>query len=220
MASAFDTARDALKRLPGAGFRSAERMALHLLVEHPEELAKLLTALSDAALKITRCACCGNLAERGNGENSENAKNGGPAESAENCAPLCKICANEERSRARVCVVEHIPDLMAIERSGTFDGRYHVLHGRLSPLHGIGPAQLNFASLEKRLAAEPIEEIILALSNDVEGEATSHFLREELGAKFPALKITRIGFGLPSGGALNFADPATLRSALASRRDF
>ena len=219
MAAAFEAARDALKRLPGAGFRSAERMALHLLVEHPEELPKLLSALGDAALRITRCACCGNLAERAPEAAAESVP-AGSAKSAENCAPLCKICANDERSRTRVCVVEHIPDLMAIERSGTFDGRYHVLHGRLSPLHGIGPEQLNFSSLEKRLAAEPIEEIILALSNDVEGEATSHFLREELGAKFPALKITRIGFGLPSGGTLNFADPATLRAALASRRDF
>lgn len=210
MASAFETARDALKRLPGAGFRSAERMALHLLVEHPEDLTQLLTALGNAAARISRCRCCGNLAERDLNESGGNEADG----------PLCAICSNERRGRTRVCVVEHIPDLMAIERTGTFDGRYHVLHGRLSPLHGIGPDALNIASLEKRCAEEPIEELILALSNDIEGEATCHFLREELGAKFPTLKFTRIGFGLPSGSALNFADAATLRSALASRRDF
>jgi recombination protein RecR len=109
---------------------------------------------------------------------------------------------------------------MAIERTGTFRGRFHVLHGRLSPIRGIGPENLNFAALEKRLSSGEVSELILALSNDIEGEATCHYLREEFSAKFPDVKITRIGFGLPSGGALNFADPATLRSALDSRRDF
>lgn len=197
--SAFDAARDALKKLPGVGYRSAERMALHLLVEHPEELAKLLDTLSKASSCISRCSACGNIAEGGD---------------------LCPVCADERRERERVCVVEHVPDLMAIERTGTFRGRFHVLHGRLSPIRGIGPENLNFASLEKRLFSGEISELILALSNDIEGEATCHYIREEFSAKFPNVKITRIGFGLPSGGSLNFADPATLRSALDSRRDF
>lgn len=197
--SAFEDARDALKKLPGVGYRSAERMALHLLVEQPADLVRLVTALSQAAERISRCAYCGNLAEG---------------------TDLCVICADERRERSRVCVVEHIPDLMAIERTGTFRGSYHVLHGRLSPIRGVSPEHLNFAELEKRLASGEITELILALSNDIEGEATCHYIREEFGARFPAVKITRIGFGLPSGGALNFADPATLRSALDSRRDF
>ncbi len=197
--SAFDTARDALKRLPGVGYRSAERMALHLLVEHPEELPRLLDVLRYASDHISRCECCGNIAE-------------GDA--------LCPICTDLRRDRGRVCVVEQVPDLMAIERAGTFRGIFHVLHGRLSPIRGIGPENLNFRALKERISSGNIEELILALSNDIEGEATCHYIREEFGAEFPTVKITRIGFGLPSGGALNFADPATLRSALDSRRDF
>lgn len=197
--SAFDAARDALKKLPGVGFRSAERMALHLLVEHPENLPVLLRTLSRAAEHISRCCCCGNIAE----DNS-----------------VCAICADGRRERGRICVVEQVPDLMAIERTGTFRGTFHVLHGRLSPIRGIGPDSLNFSSLKNRLAANDVEELILALSNDIEGEATCHYIREEYGKQFPQIKITRIGFGLPSGGALNFADSATLRSALDSRRNF
>lgn len=197
--SAFDDARDALKKLPGVGYRSAERMALHLLVEHPEDLLRLLDALGAARERVSRCPCCGNVAEGGG---------------------LCPVCADPRRDGLRVCVVEHVPDAAAIERAGTFRGRFHILHGRLSPIRGIGPEDLNFPALEKRLAEEPAEELILALSNDIEGEATCHYIREEFGARFPNMKITRIGFGLPSGGALNFADPATLRSALDSRRDF
>ena len=197
--SAFDDARDALKKLPGVGYRSAERMALHLLVERPDDLVRLVTALSAAAQRISRCSRCGNVAEGGD---------------------LCPVCADERRERSRVCVVEHVPDLMAIERTGTFRGAYHVLHGRLSPIRGISPENLNFAPLGERLAAGEISELILALSNDIEGEATCHYIREEFGTRFPGVRITRIGFGLPSGGALNFADPATLRSALESRRAF
>lgn len=197
--SLFDEARAALKRLPGLGFRSAERIALHLLVEHPENLPALLTVLAEAAQKITRCRKCGNLAE-------------GDA--------LCPVCADERRDTARVCVVEQVPDLMAIERAGTYSGSYHVLHGRLSPIRGVGPEQLNFAALEARLAEGGIEEIILALANDIEGEATCHYIREMMQKSFPQVKVSRIGFGLPSGATLNYTDPATLKNALESRRSF
>ncbi|MCD8284536.1 MAG: recombination mediator RecR [Opitutae bacterium] len=197
--SAFEDARDELKKLPGIGFRSAERIALHLLVEHPEALAALLTTLADASQKISRCEICGNIAERGS---------------------LCTVCGNDRRDAARICVVEHVPDLMAIERAGTFGGTYHVLHGRLSPIRGITPQDLNFESLRKRVAGGNVEEIILALSNDIEGEATCHYIRETLLGSVANLKISRIGFGLPSGAILNFADPATLKSALESRREF
>ena len=197
--SAFDNARNELKSLPGLGFRSAERIALHLLVERPDAMPRLLTALAEAARTITRCPVCGNISEHEN---------------------VCSICGDERRDVAHVCVVEHVPDLMAIERAGTFRGVYHVLHGRLSPIRGIGAEQLNFSSLEARVSAGTVEEIILALSNDIEGEATCHFIRKTLSEKFPLLKISRIGFGLPSGGTLNYADPATLKNALDARRVF
>lgn len=199
MFPAFENARHELKKLPGLGFRSAERIALHLLLEQPDALPPLLVALAEAAQTIARCPNCGNIAEQGR---------------------VCNICANERRDRRHVCVVEHVPDLMAIERAGTFGGAYHVLHGRLSPIRGIGPEQLNFATLEARVAAGDVEEIILALSNDIEGEATCHFVRQTILQKFPDVCVSRIGFGLPSGGALNYADPATLQNALDSRRSY
>lgn len=197
--SLFDEARNALKTLPGLGFRSAERIALHLLVEHPESLPHLLTTLAEAAQKITRCRRCGNLAE---GDS------------------LCPVCADERRDAGRLCIVEQVPDLMAIERAGAYSGLYHVLHGRLSPIRGIRPEHLNFDTLEKRLAEGRVEEIILALANDIEGEATCHYIRETLLKAFPQVKISRIGFGLPSGATLNYTDSATLKNALDSRRSF
>jgi len=197
MTPAFEKLQKHLKQLPGLGFRSSERIALHLLVEKPERLPELVAALEAAAQSVHRCARCGNLAE---GE-------------------LCAICADEKRDRSAVCIVEHVPDLVAIERSGAFRGTYHVLHGKLSPMHGIGPDDLNFAALRARIEAGEIAELILALPNDVEGEATCHFITEHLLAG-QTVKTTRIGFGLPSGGGVLYADSVTLRSALEGRRDY
>jgi recombination protein RecR len=198
MTPAFEKLQKQLKQLPGLGYRSAERIALHLLVEKPEQLPVLVAALEEAARSVRRCARCGNLAE---GE-------------------LCPICADERRDDAVVCVVEHVPDLVAIERSGAYRGKYHVLHGKLSPIHGIGPEQLNFAALFSRMAAGAVSELILALSNDVEGEATCHYLTERLAVEGRAVKVTRIGFGLPSGGGVLYADSVTLKSALEGRRTY
>ena len=197
MTPAFDKVRQLLKQLPGLGHRSAERIALHLLVERPARLAPVLEALQAAAAAVRRCARCGSLAE----------------------AEQCEVCANPKREPGALCVVEQVPDLMAIERSGAYRGTYHVLHGRLSPINGVGPADLNLAALERRLRDEPIEEVVLALGNDIEGEATCHYIREAIQGIRPSIKVSRIGFGLPSGSGLTFADPATLRSALESRRD-
>lgn len=199
MTPAFEKLQKHLKQLPGLGYRSAERIALNLLVEKPGRLPALVAALEEAARAVHRCARCGNLAE---GE-------------------LCAICADEKRDRSVVCVVEHVPDLVALERSGAYRGSYHVLHGKLSPIQGVGPDDLNLASLRARLAAGEADELILALSNDVEGEATCHYLTEH----FPAsagrvVKITRIGFGLPSGGGVLYADSVTLKSALEGRRAY
>lgn len=190
-----------MKRLPGVGYRSAERMALHLLVEKPERRAELVAALEEAGRAVRRCERCGNLAEGG----------------------LCAVCGDERRDRAVVCVVEQVPDLVAMERSGAYRGVYHVLHGRLSPINGVGPEELNWGALRARLEAGEVRELILALGNDVEGEATCHFITRHLadgGGAGAAVKVSRIGFGLPSGGGVLYADAVTLKSALEGRREY
>ncbi len=197
MTPALEHLQKQLKQLPGIGYRSAERLALHLLVEQPQKLPELVRALQAAAGAVHRCTACGNLAEE----------------------TLCAVCADERRTAGQVCVVENVPDLAAIERSGAYRGRYHVLHGRLSPIRGVGPEQLYLGPLLARLAAGEVEELILALSNDVEGEATCHYLTERL-PPGGAVKVTRIGFGLPSGGGVLYADAVTLRSALEGRRTY
>ena len=198
MTPAFEKLQKHLKQLPGLGYRSSERIALHLLVEKPAELAALVTALEEAARAVRRCARCGNLAETDH----------------------CAVCVDVRRDRAVVCVVEHVPDLVAIERSGAYRGSYHVLHGKLSPIDGVGPDELNLASLRARVESGEVVELILALSNDVEGEATCHYLTEHLPAMAVerSLNVTRIGFGLPSGGGVLYADSVTLKSALEARR--
>lgn len=218
MTPAFEQLQQALKRLPGVGYRSAERMALHLLVEKPARLRDLVTALETAAGAVRRCERCGNLAE---GER-------------------CAVCSDARRDASVVCVVEHVPDLVAMERSGAYRGVYHVLHGRLSPINGVGPAELNWDALCARLASGEVRELILALGNDVEGEATCHFITRHVADDFSAttqlsaeaeshadlasreagVKVSRIGFGLPSGGGVLYADAVTLKSALEGRRDY
>lgn len=196
MTPAFEALQKQLKQLPGLGYRSAERIALHLLVERPARLPELVSALNAAATSVGRCETCGNLAEGGQ----------------------CSVCADSKRDAGVVCVVETVPDLVAIERSGAYRGRYHVLHGKLSPIHGIGPGDLNLASLIARMQSGAIRELILALSNDIEGEATCHFLMERVPPE--GMTASRIGFGLPSGAGVLYADPVTLKSALESRRAF
>ena len=124
-----------------------------------------------------------------------------------------------KRDHRSVCVVENVPDLVAIERSGSWRSAYHVIHGKLSPLHGVGPEDLNITSLFSRIEAGEIDELVLALSNDVEGEATCHYIMENLPPGHD-LRVTRIGFGIPSGGGVLYADSVTLKSALESRRAF
>jgi recombination protein RecR len=197
MSPAFERLQQQLKQLPGLGYRSAERIALHLLVEKPARLPELVAALEAAAAAVRRCERCGNLAE----------------------GPLCAICSDERRDAGVVCVVEHVPDLVAIERSGAFRGRYHVLHGKLSPIQGVGPEQLHLAPLLERVRSGEVTELILALPNDVEGEATCHYLTEHLPAD-REVRTSRIGFGLPSGGGVLYADAVTLRSALEGRKGY
>jgi len=209
----FEHLLKTLKQLPGLGHRSAERIALHLLVEKQERLPRLVAALDEAARSVRRCTRCGNLAE----------------------AELCPICADPTRDHGLVCVVEQVPDLVAIERSGAYRGTYHVLHGKLSPIQGIGPEDLHLSPLLARLAAGEIRELVLALSGDVEAEATCHYLTAQVtevtratAAHAPetatsrpsSVTVTRIGFGLPSGGGVLYADSVTLKSALDARRDY
>ena len=197
MSPAFERLQQQLKQLPGLGYRSAERIALHLLVEKPARLPELVAALESAAAAVRRCERCGNLAE----------------------GPRCAICADERRDAGVVCVVEHVPDLVAIERSGAFRGCYHVLHGKLSPIQGVGPEQLHLAPLLEWVRSGEVTELILALPNDVEGEATCHYLTEHLPAD-REVRTSRIGFGLPSGGGVLYADAVTLRSALEGRKGY
>lgn len=196
MTPALETLQKQLKQLPGIGYRSAERIALHLLVEKPGRLPELVAALESAAQKVRRCTACGNLSEE----------------------ELCPVCTDGKRPAGQVCVVEYVPDLAAIERSGAYRGRYHVLHGKLSPIRGVAPEDLNLSGLLQRMNAGEITELILALSNDVEGEATCHYLLERLPKD--GVKVTRIGFGLPSGSGVLYADAVTLKSALDARRDY
>jgi len=185
----------ALKRLPGLGYRSAEKVALHLIVENPKANASLVECLVQAADALGPCKTCGNLAED----------------------ELCAICASEERDSSQLCIVEGVTDLFAMERAGVFRGLYHVLHGKLAPVRGVGPDNLNLQSLKKRLEEGGINEVILALGNDMEGEATCHYLNQDIFAGLE-IQITRIGFGLPSGGGVTYADEVTLRSALEGRK--
>jgi recombination protein RecR len=197
MPSTFDQLQQCLKRLPGLGFRSAERIALHLLVEKPEACDELVESLRHAASTVHACPECGNLAE---GER-------------------CSVCEDRSRDPGLLCILETVPDLRAMERAGAYRGLYHVLHGKLSPIHGVGPEHLNLDTLQGRLERGDFTEVILALSNDIEGEATCHYLQEEILAPH-GLRISRIGFGLPSGGGIPYADATTLRSALDGRRWF
>jgi len=196
MTPALEQLQKVLKQLPGVGYRSAERIALHLLVEKPARLPELVGALEAAAQVVRRCEVCGNLSE----------------DSA------CPICTDAKRKTGQVCVVENVQDLAAIERSGAYRGRYHVLHGKLSPIRGVAPEDLNLAELLRRIETGEATELILALSNDVEGEATCHYLTEHLPKE--GVVVTRIGFGLPSGGGVLYADAVTLRSSLEGRRSY
>jgi len=197
MTPSFEEVLKALKQLPGLGHRSAERIALNLLVEKPTRADDIINALKNAAGKIHGCKRCGNITEE----------------------EFCVICNDARRQTGVLCLTESVPDLHAIERSGVFDGVYHVLHGKLSPIKSVNPEDLNLLSLKERLEEENIEEVILALSNDVEGEATCHYIQETY-INGLGIKVTRIGFGIPSGSNVVYADPATLKNALEGRRDY
>jgi recombination protein RecR len=185
----------ALSKLPGVGPRSAERIALHLVQTESGVVKHLADALVTARERISFCTTCGALTEK---------------------SP-CAICADPRRDGSLVCLVERAVDILSVEKSGTFRGKFHVLGGKISPLDGVEPEDLRIAELEKRLATEPILELVIALGTDVEGDATSNYLAKQLAR--PGLKVSRIAYGLPAGSGLEFADELTLSRALEGRRD-
>ena len=185
----------ALGRLPGIGPRSAERLALHLVQGDADAVHQLAAVLVDARERVANCARCGALTEH----------------------QPCPVCADDRRDASQLCVVERALDVLSLEKSGTFKGRYHVLGGKLSPLNGIGPEDLRIAELEIRLADETVREVILALGSDVEGDATSHYLARRLASR--GVRVSRLAQGLPAGSGLEFADELTLSRALEGRRE-
>jgi recombination protein RecR len=184
----------ALSRLPGIGPRSAERIALYLVQSDTTGVRQLAEAILSARERVRFCEVCGALTE----------------------ASPCMLCSDPRRDASFVCLVERPVDILAIEKSGKFKGKYHVLGGKISPLNGVEPENLRIVELEQRLAKEPIRELVLALGTDVEGDATSHYLAKRLAR--PGLKITRLAHGLPAGSGLEFADEVTLSHALEGRR--
>jgi recombination protein RecR len=182
----------ALAGLPGVGPKSAQKLGL-FLVQNSAAAGELLDGLEGAG-SLHPCKLCGNLAE----------------------AELCPICSDGERDHGLICVVETVNDLMAIERSGEYEGLYHVLGGALNPLEGVGPEQLNLEKLFERL--KDVREVILATGMTVEGEATSSYLAERLAAA--GVRSTRLAYGLPVGGSLEYADEVTLARALENRRGY
>lgn len=183
-----------LSRLPGLGPRSARKAALTLLKKRNELLLPLSEALSTAAEKVVACSVCGNL---------------------DTVSP-CSLCQDPRRDRSLIVVVEEIGDLWALERAGVVSGLYHVLGGHLSPLDGIGPDQLNIASLIERARSGEVKEILLALNATVEGQSTAHYLMEQLAGS--GVVVSRLAQGVPIGGELDYLDEGTLAAAIKSRR--
>ncbi len=186
---------DELGRLPGVGPKSAQRMAFHLLAAEPADVTRLQNALQRVKEGVVFCRICGTVSEK----------------------ETCRICADLRRDAALICVVEEPKDVVAVERTREFSGRYHVLGGALDPLSGIGPDQLRIRELLTRLGSEEVTEVIIATDPNTEGEATATYLVRML-RDFPDLSVTRLASGLPMGGDLEFADELTLGRAFSGRR--
>ena len=184
-----------LNRLPGIGPRSAERLALHLIQAETAVAKRLAGVLVESRQQIVECGQCGGLAEK----------------------TPCAICANPARDERVLCVVERAVDILNVEKSGAFRGRYHVLGGKISPMNGVGPEELRVDALEHRLEKGGIDEVIIALGTDVEGDATSHYLAKRLAKQ--EVEVSRIAHGLPAGTGLEYADELTLSQALEGRRE-
>src|SRR4051794_39711551 len=186
---------DELGRMPGVGPKSAQRIAFHLLKLPKEDAARLARVILEAKEKVAWCHRCFNLSE----------------------GDLCGICSDDRRDATTVCVVEEPKDLVAVEKTGEYRGRYHVLQGAISPIEGVGPDQIRVKELLARIEPEGIAEVILCTNPNIEGEATAMYLGRLLSPL--GLKVTRIASGLPVGGDLEYADELTLGRALEGRRE-
>ncbi|MDX1624551.1 MAG: recombination mediator RecR, partial [Gemmatimonadota bacterium] len=186
MADALETLIEELARLPGIGRKTANRLTFYILKQPRERVSRLSEAILQVKDRIEFCEACGNIAE----------------------GKRCAVCRDPRREDATICVVEEPSDVQVIERSGQYRGRYHVLHGRLSPLDGVGPEALNVDGLFERVGSDEVEEVILATNPDVEGEATAMWLRRALESH--GVRVTRLARGIPMGGSLEFLDEMTV----------
>lgn len=184
-----------MARLPGLGPRSARRAVLHLIKKRDQVMMPLARRLSDVAASARECLNCGNITT----------------------SDVCDVCSDERRNNGEICVVEDVADLWAMERSGVFKGRYHVLGGTLSALDAVGPEELKLPKLLDRIASEGIGEVILALNATVEGQTTAHYIAEQLDGK---VSVTSLAQGVPVGGELDYLDDGTIGAALRARKQF
>ncbi|MEX0907498.1 MAG: recombination mediator RecR [Gemmatimonadota bacterium] len=193
--SAIDELTTEFARLPGIGRKTALRLTYHLLKRTPDEMRRLARAIDVVAERVRACSTCGNLTEQ----------------------DPCSLCTSPRRDATAICVVEEASDILAIERTGEYAGLYHVLGGRLSPLDGIGPDELNIRSLLQRIGGAAMAEIIVATNPSVEGEATALYLQRVIQPL--GVRVTRLARGLSVGGDLEYADGATIAQAFAGRRE-
>lgn len=184
-----------LKKLPGIGGKSAQRLAFHILRASEEDAEALAAAVRDVKASLRLCSVCNNITD----------------------IDPCVYCSSATRNQHLVCVVEEPTNIAAIEKTKHFNGVYHVLHGSISPLHGVGPEQLRIGNLIKRAESGEVEEIIIATNPTIEGEATAVYLSEQL--RRPGLKVTRIAMGIPVGSDIEYADEITMQKAMEGRRE-
>jgi recombination protein RecR len=184
-----------LKKLPGVGNKSAQRLAFHILRSSEEDAGALAAAIRDLKASLRLCSVCNNITD----------------------VDPCVYCAGPTRNHRVICVVEEPTNIAAIEKTRSYNGVYHVLHGAVSPLHGVGPEHLRIGNLVTRLQGGEVEEVILATNPTVEGEATAHYLMTLL--KRPGLKVTRIATGIPAGSDIEYADEVTMSRAMEGRRE-
>jgi recombination protein RecR len=186
---------DELKKLPGIGSKTAQRLAFHILRASDEDASALAEAVGDVKAKLRLCSICNNITD----------------------VDPCTYCSNPTRNQRLVCVVEEPTNIAAIEKTKHFNGVYHVLHGTISPLHGVGPEHLRIANLARRVEAGDVDELILATNPTVEGEATAVYLAESL--KRSGVRITRIATGVPAGSDIEYTDEVTMMKAMEGRRE-
>jgi recombination protein RecR len=186
---------DELKKLPGIGSKSAQRLAFHILRSSADDAEGLASAVRDVKEKLRLCSICNNITD----------------------VDPCVYCSSDTRNQKLICVVEEPTNIAAVEKTRNFNGVYHVLHGSISPLHGVGPEQLRIANLISRVSTGEVDEVILATNPTVEGEATATYIAGQL--KRQGLRVTRIGMGMPVGSDIEYTDEVTMLKAMEGRRE-